>query len=216
LGVPGSIFNKEARYLILFPRVIFSAAIALGSSIWAIFEPALPIPLAGAVLASAISFSYPSNILGHDGSAIRRYALASVDWRKTFLGKNLAYLAFEAPLSLLVISTAVGISCAAAVSLFLSIVLVLILAMAWGNLSSIIFPSAADGPRGERRTIFVNQVFPWASWGIPLAIHCLVGAFGTALFDAVTGACILFSAFIFAIFLRKLPRLDVEDVLGRF
>jgi hypothetical protein len=209
-GILAVLFSQEISYLLGSPRTWLAALAALGCSVWLLLSPrpGIAIPVLGAIMGLALLFSYPSNVFGHDGPAMRRYALASVAWEKVFLAKNLAFLACTLPLLLTAASAGLRLGAGSGAALALSIVLVVLLALIWGNLSSILAPAA-----GEPHALFLNQLFPLAVWGVPLLID------RSGAYAAVSAGCILLSMTVYALIMRRIAARfgsEVEDVLERF
>ena len=166
--------------------VQLGAIVSTGFAVWllATREASPLIPLLGAVITLALGFSYASNLFGHDGHALRRYILLTPDWAGLFSAKNLAFcLVTVAELVPLVLAAIIRLPPASTLSLLGSTILVILLLILWGNISSMLFPSA-----GSREGVFMNQVAPLAAWGAPFAIHRSIAAFGSMLFLAAVCA----------------------------
>ena len=144
--------------------------------------------------------------------------MLSPDWGAIFAARDAAYLtASAALLAPLIIAAAVRISGAAAGSLALSALLVAVAHALWGNVSSILLPSA-EGGMGARPPGFANQVALLAAWGLPLALDRSLARFGTPLYDAAAAACVLAGLLLGGIMLRRARKhfdKEVEGVLGR-
>lgn len=198
----------------------FGAFAAAGFAAWTLAsrEASVNIPLLGAILILASLFPYASNLFGADGHALRRYVMLSPDWGAVFGARDAACLAAAAALlAPLVVVAAVRISGAAALSLALSALLVAVAHVLWGNVSSILLPSA-EGGMGARPPGFANQVALLAAWGLPLALDRSLARFGTPLYDAAAAACVLAGLLLGGIMLRRAREhfdKEVEGVLGR-
>jgi len=198
----------------------FGAFAAAGFAAWTLAsrEASVNIPLLGAILVLASLFPYASNLFGADAHALRRYVMLSPDWGAVFAARDAAYLtASAALLAPLVVVAAVRISGAAALSLALSALLVAVAHVLWGNVSSILLPSA-EGGMGARPPGFANQVALLAAWGLPLALDRSLAPFGTPLYDTAAAACVLAGLLLGGIMLRRARKhfdKEVEGVLGR-
>ena len=218
-GAAAVIYRQELRYLAGSLSGIAAVAIGLGAGAWLLAsrEPTVNISLVGCFLALAAGFSYPSNTFGHDGHALRRYALLGPDWGALFAAKNRAWLSVMGIAVLLPIAaTAVRVSASSAAALLLSNALVLGLGIVWGNISSQLLPSRHDAGRG---TAFVNQAAPFLLASIVFAVHSTVAPFGSSGFALAIGVCLAATAAIYAVLLRRISRAfdaEVESVLGRF
>ncbi len=213
------VFRHELRYLAgsLGGLAAVAAGIATGAWLLAAREPSVAIAILGCFLGLAAGFFYPSNTFGHDGHALRRYALLGPDWGRVFAAKNRAWLALMGLSVLLPIAaSALRVSAAAAVSLFLCAGLVLALAVIWGNVSSVLLPSRAGSGRGNA---FVNQLAPFVLCSVPFGVHATVAPFGSSGFDAALCALLAAAAVLYALLLRRISHAfdsDVENVLARF
>jgi hypothetical protein len=212
------VYRHELRYLARSLRglVAITAGVAAGVWLFATREPSVNVALLGGFLALAAGFTYPANTFGHDGYALRRYALLGLDWGMVFAAKNRAWLTIMG-LSLLlpIAADAVRVSALSAVSLLLSACLVLALSIVWGNFSSVLLPSKIGS--GEANT-FVNQAAPFALCALPLAIHTTMVPFGSLGFDIAVCICLASAAASYALLLRRISRAfdsDVENVLTR-
>ncbi len=211
------LFSKEISYLLGSMGIRFGACAAAACSLWlmAAREPTVNIAILGAFLVLAAGFPYPSNLFGHDGAAVRRYALASLDWGTLFLAKNIAYVAMTAaPLALLSLAAAIRASAAESLSLALTAAVLLALCVLWGNLSSILVPSAA----GRRDGVFANQLFPVAVWAAPFFIGRSIAGFTTAAYRFVMLGCLLLSLIMYARMWRRISLhfdSEVEKLIGR-
>lgn len=198
----------------------FGAFAAAGFAAWTLAsrEASVNIPLLGAILVLASLFPYASNLFGADAHALRRYVMLSPDWGAIFAARDAAYLAAAAALlAPLVVAAAVRISGSAAGSLALSALLVAVAHVLWGNVSSILLPSA-EGGVGARPPGFANQVALLAAWGLPLALDRSLARFGTPLYDAAAAACVLAGFLLGGVMLRRAREhfdKEVEGVLGR-
>ncbi len=153
-SVRSVLLRQEIRSLGSLPTSALAFLFGLACGVWllAAREATVNIALLGTVLATAVGFSYPSNVFGRDGQALRRYALAAPDWGEVFLAKNLAWLAtcglsFLPPL----LAVLVRVGPASAVSLLLVCCVVLVLCVLWGNLSSMLFPVLQSSARPASR-----------------------------------------------------------------
>jgi hypothetical protein len=209
----------EVRLHALSTAGLAAAACAAGFTAWlgAAVHPSTGIALLGGVAVLLPGFSRAVNIFGQDGGAIRRYALAGVPWRSVFEARNAAWLTVSSlgcvPLA---VALAVRVGTAAALSFGLSAILFMALAVAWGNLSSIIFAAArhgrdggAGGATGDAAGAgppFVNQAAPFIFCGLILILHVNVGPFGSAPFDLAAAACTVGAVASRAVFLRRVSR----------
>jgi hypothetical protein len=217
-GMAAVVYRHELRYLAGSLGAIAAIAAGFAAGVWllAATEPSVGIALLGCFLAVAAGYSYPSNTFGHDGHALRRYALLGPDWGIVFAAKNRAWLTVMA-LSLLlpIAATAVRVSMSSAASLLSSAGLVLALSIVWGNISSVLLPHVGSG-RGHA---FVSQAAPFALCSLPLGIHMTVAPFGSEGFDIAVCLCLAAAAALYALLLRRISRSfdsDVEAVLARF
>jgi len=224
-SVRSVLLRQEIRSLRSLPTSALAFLFGLACAVWllAAREASVNIALLGTILATAVGFSYPSNVFGRDGQALRRYALAAPDWGEVFLAKNAAWasacgLAFLPPL----LAVLVRVGPASALSLLLVCCLVLILCVLWGNFSSMLFPvlhaSARPGEPAPR-AIFVNQIAPFAFWAVALGIDRSAGRFGSAGFDAAFAALLAVGLVAYRVLLRRITLQfdrDVEGVLERF
>src|SRR5208283_5137537 len=162
--------------------------IAAGVWLLATRKPSMNIALLGGFLALAAGFTYSSNTFGHDGHALRRYALLGPDWGVVLAAKNRAWLTIMG-LSVLpsVAIDAARVSSSSALSLLLSESLVLALSIVWGNISSVLLPSRIGSGRANA---FVNQAAPFALCALPLEIHTIVAPFGSFGFDISVCICL--------------------------
>ncbi len=218
-GTAAVIYRHELRYLArsLGGLVAIAAGIAAGVWLFAARVPSMNIALLGSFLALAAGFAYPSNTFGHDGHALRRYALLGPDWGIVIAAKNRAWLTVMG-LSLLlpVAADAARVSMSSAVSLFLSAGLVLALSVVWGNISSVLLPSRIGSGQANA---FANQAAPFVLSGLPFGIHHAVAPFGSFGFDMAVGICLAAAAALYAFLLRRISRAfdaEVERVLARF
>ncbi len=218
-GVAGVIYRQELRYLAGSLSGIAAIAIGLGAGAWLLAsrEPTVNISLLGCFLALAAGFSYPSNTFGHDGHALRRYALLGPDWGALFAAKNLAWLTLMClSVVLPIAAVAARVSLSSAAALLLSAGLVLALSVVWGNISSSLLPSLHESGRG---TAFVNQAAPFLLASIVFAVHSTIATFGSPGFALAIGICLAATAAFYGLLLRRISRAfdaDVESVLGRF
>jgi hypothetical protein len=218
-GMAAVVYRHELRY---FARSLggvaaIAAGVAAGAWLFVTKEPSINIALFGGFLVLAAGFAYASNAFGHDGHALRRYALLGPDWGMVFAAKNRAWLTVMGVSVLLPVAAAAArVSLPAALSLLLSAGLVLALSTVWGNISSVLLPSRIGA--GQARA-FVNQAAPFALCALPLGIHQTVAPFGSFGFDIAVSLCIAAAAALYALLLRRLSRAfdaDVESVLARF
>jgi hypothetical protein len=215
-----ALFSHELGLLASRGATRFGAFAAAGFAAWTLAsrEASVNIPLLGAILVLASLFPYASNLFGADAHALRRYVMLSPDWGAIFAARDAAYLtASAALLAPLVVVAAVRISGAAALSLALSALLVAVAHVLWGNVSSILLPSA-EGGMGARPPGFANQVALLAAWGLPLALDRSLAPFGTPLYDTAAAACVLAGLLLGGIMLRRARKhfdKEVEGVLGR-
>ena len=218
-GMAAVVYRHELRYLAGSLRGFggIAAGISAGAWLFAAGEPTVAIALLGCFLALAASFSYPSNTFGHDGHALRRYALLGPDWGTVFAAKNRAWLTVMGLSVLLPIAAAaVRVSVSSAASLLLSACLVLAISVVWGNISSVLLPSRTGSVQGAA---FVNQAAPFALCALLLGIHMTVAPFGSFGFDIFVCVCLAAAAVLYALLLRRISRAfdaDVESVLARF
>lgn len=220
VGLPATMLRHELRQLASRGASRTGLIVALAFCAWTLFsrEATVNIPLLGAVLVLASLFPYASNLFGADGPALGRYLMASPDWGVVLASRNTAHAAAATVLlAPIIVATALRISPAAAGSVALSALLAAALHGLWGNVSSMILPSAQGGPRA-RPPAFANQLALLAVWGIPFVLHRSVARFATAGYAAATGACLLGAVILFAVMARR-ARLhfgeEVEAVLGR-
>ena len=218
-GMAAVVYRHELRYLArsMGGLAAMTAGIAAGVWLFAAREPSTNIALLGGFLALAAGFTYPSNTFGHDGRALRRYALLGPDWGIVFAAKNGAWLTVMG-LSLLlpVAADAARVSASSAVSLLLSAGLVLALSIVWGNISSVLLPSRIGSGQANA---FVNQAAPFVLSAVPLGIHTTVAPFGSFGFDTAVCICLAAAVALYAFLLRRISRAfdaDVERVLARF
>jgi len=217
--VAAVVYLHELRYLArsLGGLVAIAAGIAAGVWLLATRKPSMNIALLGGFLALAAGFTYSSNTFGHDGHALRRYALLGPDWGVVLAAKNRAWLTIMG-LSVLpsVAIDAARVSSSSALSLLLSESLVLALSIVWGNISSVLLPSRIGSGRANA---FVNQAAPFALCALPLEIHTIVAPFGSFGFDISVCICLAVAAAMYALLLRRISRAfdaEVESVLARF
>ena len=193
------------------------AGIAAGVWLASTREPSTAIALLGGFLSLAAVFAYPASTFGHDGHALRRYALLGPDWGLVFAAKNRAWLTVMGVSLLLPVGfDAVCVSVSSGVSLFLSAGLVLALSIVWGNVSSVLLPSRFGTGQAPP---FVNQAAPFVLCALPFGIHTNVAAFGSLGFDIAVCICLAAAAVFYALLLRRISRAfdsDVENVLARF
>jgi hypothetical protein len=217
---PG-IFEQELRHFLFSGAGGAGAVLGVGAAVWLLFtaHPSAGIPLAGAFFVLIAGFSHAVNLFGQDAGAVRRYALGGVPWDAVFRRKNRAWLTVcGASCVPLVIAAAVRLTTPSAVSFALSAVLVLLLAVAWGNISSLLFASprsTADAPGAARvGPPFVNQAAPLLAAGIVLAVHRVIGPFGSAVFDVAIGACAGAAAIFTQAYLRRVSRSFDDELEG--
>jgi hypothetical protein len=213
------VWRHELRYLARSLGGLFGVAVGMATSVWLIAtrEPSVNIALLGCFLALAAGFSYPSNTFGHDGHALRRYALLGPDWGMLFAAKNRAWLTVMGVSVLpLIAADAARVSASSALSLLLSAGLVLALSLLWGNISSVLLPSHTGSGQGHA---FVNQAAPFAFCGLPLGIHITVAPFGSPGFVFAASVCLAAAVVSYALLMRRISRTfdaEVESVLARF
>ena len=218
-GVAAVVFRHELRYLARSLGGVIAIGAGIAAAVWlfATKAPSINIALLGCFFALAAGFAYPSNVFGHDGQALRRYALLGPDWGSVFAAKNRAWLTIMGSSMLFPVAAAAArVSAASALSLLLSAALVLSLSVAWGTISSVLLPSRNGS--GQARP-FVNQAAPFALSALLLGIHQAVAPFGSLGYDLATCACLAAAAALYALLLRRLSRAfdaDVEGVLARF
>jgi hypothetical protein len=218
-GMSAVVYRHELRYLGRSLGGLVAIAAGIASFVWllATRDPSVNIALLGGFLALAAGFSYPSNAFGHDGHALRRYALLGPDWGKLFAAKNRAWLTVMGVSVLLLVSaSAVRVSLSSGVSLLLSAGTVLAFSVVWGNISSVLLPSRIGSGQAQA---FVNQAAPFALCSLPLAIHSTVAPFGSPGFDVAVCICLAAATALYALLLRRISRAfdsDVESVLARF
>lgn len=218
-GISAVLYRHELKRLASAPGSIACMAAGIGSAAWllAAEEPTLGITILGCILALLTTFSSPVNIFGHDGQALRRYALLCPRWSTVFWAMNRSWLTVMAgALIAPVAATAIRVSVTAAASLLLCIGLVLLVTLVWGNFSSLLLPFAHGALQGAA---FINQIAPFAICGLPLAIHRMVAPFGSFGFDAALFMCIGAAGALLAVFLNRVSRTfdaEVESVLERF
>jgi hypothetical protein len=218
-SVAAVIYRHELRYLASSPGgvVAMGAGIAAGAWLLGSRHPSTAISLFGGFLALAAAFAYPANTFGHDGHALRRYALLGPDWGLVFAAKNRAWLTvMGVSLALPIASDAARVSVASGVSLLLAAGLVLALAIVWGNVSSMLLPSRHGTGQAPA---FVNQIAPFGLCALPLGIHLAATRFGSITFDVAVGGGLVAAIALYAFLLRRISRsfdADVENVLARF
>ena len=218
-GIAAVVYRHELRYFArsLGGAVAIGAGVAAGAWLFAAKEPSINIALLGGFFALAAGFTYPSNAFGHDGHALRRYALLGPDWAMVFAAKNRAWLTIMGESVLLPVAAAAArVSPSSALSLLLSVGLVLALSTVWGNVSSVLLPSRIGS--GQARA-FVNQAAPFALCVLPLGIHRTVAPFGSFGYDMAVCACLAAAAALYVLLLRRLSRafdMEIESVLARF
>ena len=219
-SMPAAMFRHELRALASRRASMAGAAAALACTAWTILsrEASLNIPVFGAILALASLFPYASNLFGADGHALGRYLMASPDWGAVLACRNAAYgtaaVILVAPIAA---AAAARISFAAACGVALTALLVASLHGLWGNVSSMILPSAEHGAKA-RPPAFANQVAHAAAWVVPLVLHRSVAPLGTAGYAAAAGACLAGAALLSAAMARRARRHlgdEVESILGR-
>ena len=215
---PG-IFEEELRHFLFSGAGAASAVLGVGAAVWLLFtaHPTAGIPLAGAFFVLLAGFSHTVNLFGQDKGAVRRYAFGGVPWDTVFRRKNRAWLTVcGASCVPVVITAAVRLTAPSAVSFALSAALVLLLAVAWGNISSLLFASprsTIDSPGAARvGPPFVNQAAPLLAAGMVLAVHRMISPFGSALFDASVGVCAAAAAIFTRAYLRRIS-LSFDDEL---
>ena len=218
-GMAAVVYLHELRYFArsLGGLVAIAAGIAAGVWLLATREPSMNIALLGGFLALAAGFTYSSNIFGHDGHALRRYALLGPDWGMVFAAKNRAWLTVMG-LSVLpsVAIDAARVSLSSALSLLLSAGVVLALSVVWGNISSVLLPSRIGSGQANA---FVNQAAPFALCALPFGIHTTVAPFGSFGFDIAVCICLVATAALYAFLLHRISRsfdAEVESILARF
>jgi hypothetical protein len=218
-GMAAVVYRHELRYLAgsLGGLAAIAAGIAAGVWLLAAREPSMNIALLGGFLALAAGFAYPSNTFGHDGHALRRYALLGPDWGIVFSAKNRAWLTVMGlSLVLPIAADAARISASSAVSLFLSAGLILALSVVWGNISSVLLPSRIGSGQANA---FVNQAAPFVLSALPFGIHATVAPFGSFGFDTAVCICLAAASTLYVFLLRRISRAfdaEVERVLARF
>jgi hypothetical protein len=218
-GMAAVVYRHELRYFARSLGGLAAIAAGIAAGVWLSVakEPSINIALFGGFLALAAGFTYASNAFGHDGHALRRYALLGPDWGMVFAAKNRAWLTVMGVSVLLPVAAAAArVSLPAALSLLLSAGLVLALSTMWGNISSVLLPSRIGA--GQARA-FVNQAAPFALCALPLGIHQTVAPFGSFGFDIAACVCLAAAAVLYVLLLRRLSRAfdaDVENVLARF
>jgi len=218
-SMPAVIFRHELRYLARSPGGLVAIAAGITAGVWlsAAREPSMNIALLGGFLALVAGFTYPANTFGHDGHALRRYALLGPDWGMLFAAKNRAWLTIMGLSVLLPVAVAAArVSLASALSLLLGAGLVLSLSIVWGNISSVLLPSRIGS--GQPKA-FVNQVAPFALCAAPFWIHRAVAPFGSFGFDIAVCICLAPACALYAVLMRRISRAfdaDVEGVLDRF
>ena len=219
-GTPGAVLlAHELRRLSSRGPTRFGAAAAVGVAAWTLLarDVSASMPMFGVVIALAALFSFASNIFGPDGPALRRYLMLSPDWGAVFASRNGAYgvtaAAFLLPLAA---AAAIRISPGAAACVLLTGLLVAMIHCLWGNVSSMLLPSAEAGPRA-RAPAFANQVALLAAWAIPFALHRSL-RFGTPAYALAAGGCLLGAAILYAVMLARVRghfAEDAEAVLAR-
>ena len=218
-GTAAVVYRHELRYLArsLGGLVAIAAGISAGVWLLATREPSMNIALLGGFLALVAGFTYPSNTFGHDGHALRRYALLGPDWGIVFAAKNRAWLTVAGLSILLPVAVdAARVSPSSALSLLLSAGLVLALSVSWGNISSVLLPSRIGSGQANA---FVNQAAPFALCALPFGIHTTVAPFGSFGFDIAVCVCLGAAAALYAFLLHRISGAfdeDVESVLARF
>ena len=168
-GIRGILLSHEIGLLTRTTGVRLGALASVGFGAWLLFarETSPLMPLLGAVIVLALGFPYAANVFGHDGHALRRYILLSPDWAGIFAAKNISFgLVTAAELAPLAAASFARLSILTALSVLGSSVLVMVLLVLWGNISSMLFPSAGPG-----QGAFMNEIIPIAAWGAPLVIH---------------------------------------------
>jgi hypothetical protein len=206
-----AIFRLELPHLVFSAAGLLCIAAGIGFAAWlaGTAHPSVGIPLLGGSLIVLSSFARAVNVFGLDGGAVRRYALAGIRWDRVFQAKNRAWLvATAAGLVPLAAVTAFRLGPAPGLSFALSAGLLLALTVAWGNLGSILFPSARSSTGGDSREgpPFVNQAAPFLFGGIVVAVHVNVAPFGSAGFDAAVAACVAGTLALRIVFLRRVSR----------
>jgi hypothetical protein len=223
-GSLGILFSHERAYLAGAAGARLALLAGIGFSLWLVFsrEPTVNIAILGAAIAFIASFSYPSNVFGHDGGAVRRYALFSLDWGKLFIAKNLAYLASTAvPMALLVLATGLRTTARYAVGLAMTAAVLSALVILWGNVSSILVPQASrrvESKTADRGGVFVNQLFPIVVWAVPFLVNRSIAPFGSASYDAAMAGCLIASGAAYRFLVKRISVRfdeDVESIMER-
>jgi hypothetical protein len=211
--------RRELRQLSRATASFLQVAVGVGACIWllATAEPTLGIPLLGCALIVLLGFGAAANIFGADGHALKRYALLNVDWRLVFDAKNRAWLTV-AGLSMVPACAAafVRIGPAPAASLLLTAALTLSLCILWGNIASMLFPSAQGARQGGA---FVNQLAPFVIGALPFGIHRTVAAFGSVGYDAAVAVFFAVTLVLHARLHARITRTfdgELESVVERF
>jgi hypothetical protein len=214
---PG-IFRRELHHFLSSGPGAADAALGVGFAVWLLStpHPTEGIPLAGGFFILLAGFSRAVNLFGRDKGAVRRYAYSGISWSGVFSAKSGAWLAVSGASCVpLVVAAAVRLSLPAAVSLALAAALVLLLAVAWGNISSLLFAAPAGAREGPP---FVNQAAPFLLGGVVLAVHRMIGPFGSPAFDAGMAVCIVAAALFAAVYLRRVSRsfdAEIESLLEK-
>ena len=218
-GLAAVIYRHELRYFAASPGGLAALGAGLMAGVWLIAarQPSVNITLLGGLLALAAGFTCSSNTFGHDGHALRRYALLGPDWGTIFAAKNRAWLTVMGlPVLVLAAADAARVSLSSGLSLLPGAGLVLVLSIVWGNLSSALLPSKNGLAQPKA---FVNQAGPFALFAVPLAIHSMVAPFGSPGFAIATSICLAAALVVYVFLMRRISRgfdAEVERVLARF
>jgi len=211
--------RKELVLLLRSGPALVAVAAGVGSAAWlaAARVATAGIPLLGCFVIVLAQFGAAANLFGREGRALQRYTLLGVDWRMIFAMKNGAWLLVTGGVMVPpIVVAALRVSVGAAAALLLSAALALSLCVLWGNISSLLFPSAERARRGGA---FVNQLAPFLIAAIPFAIHRDVAPFGSAGFDAAVAACVAVSIVLHARLRARIGRTldaEIESVVARF
>jgi hypothetical protein len=211
--------HRELRQLSRAPGSFLQIAAGVGACVWLLSttEPTIGISLLGCALIMLLGFAAASNIFGADGHALNRYALLNVDWRLIFDAKNRAWLIVAGCAMVPACAAAfIRVGPAPAASLLLSAALSLSLCVLWGNISSMLFPSAQGARQGGA---FVNQLAPFVIAALPLVIHRTVAEFGSIGFDATVAVCLAVTLVLHVRLRARVARTfdaELESVIERF